>query len=417
MGAAAADPPDEDWLGQPAPWVELKAVSTEDGDLFVEPGEEARMRGIMHNERWPERESLTNVRAEVRPFSNFSVRGNPLLWRSVALGQVAQSTNDVTLSSDSPAAFECGQDLESIVDIHTDQGFARATPVVPTGEPGPPARWGGSGVHEIAPGVESMRVPITPTGSGRIRDLDAHLNVDHPALGDLAIWLYSPSWRSSTLLFRDGGPTPGASNLTFDDEAPPENGYSGAISPSETALSGRLHAPEMWVFEGDRLEGTWELLVSNFGSHPGRLSWDATSSQAVCRDSRSQPAADYQRSLAPSTRQFSMRVPRRFRIADANRKGIPVTVKCKRVCAVDAELQITRRQARRLGLKGPRTRKLTVAASARARPKSRHRFLLRPNARVRRALRRARKVPVLVRVTSGGRTAQAKVELTRRKRR
>ena len=73
-------------------------------------------------------------------------------------------------------------------------------------------------------------------------------------------------------------------------------------------------------------------------------------------------------------------------------------------------------------------RKAEVAADVNAWANWEHHFLLTPRARVRRALRRARTVPLLLRVTSYGvsynnrgltRTTQAEIELTgpRRKRR
>ena len=125
---------------------------------------------------------------------------------------------------------------------------------------------------------------------------------------------------------------------------------------------------------------------------------------------------------------FSLFVPRYLRTADANEDGIPVDVECKGLCAVTTKLQLTRYRARKLGLKAPRKGKLTIAKDAGPYANWEHHFTLRPGRRVRRALRRARTVPLLLNVTAYGmshrnyglkRSTQAEIELTgpRRKRR
>lgn len=125
---------------------------------------------------------------------------------------------------------------------------------------------------------------------------------------------------------------------------------------------------------------------------------------------------------------FSLLVPRYMSIAEANRNGISADVECKRFCAVSVALQLTRYRARKLGLRPPRKGRLTIASEVSSWGSPEHHFILTPRARVRRALRRARKVPLLLRVTSHGlsynnygltRTTQAEIELTgpRRKRR
>jgi hypothetical protein len=114
---------------------------------------------------------------------------------------------------------------------------------------------------------------------------------------------------------------------------------------------------------------------------------------------------------------FSFFVPRRYRTRTANRMGIPVRVKCRTGCAAAVELQITRYRARKLGIRPlPKHRKITISSDGNY-WNGDHFFRLKPElAAVRRALRRHRRVPVLLTVTSYGptgvtRSAQAEIDL------
>jgi hypothetical protein len=122
---------------------------------------------------------------------------------------------------------------------------------------------------------------------------------------------------------------------------------------------------------------------------------------------------------------FSLFVVPHLPTADVIREGLPVSVMCKHTCSAAVELQITRYRARKLGLRRPRRGKLTVAADVGFYSNWEHHFLLRPNRRVRRAFRRAGRLPVLLKVTSfrestsdfRRRTTQTEIQLTGRPRR
>jgi hypothetical protein len=112
-------------------------------------------------------------------------------------------------------------------------------------------------------------------------------------------------------------------------------------------------------------------------------------------------------------------VPRYYRTAKLNRRGLPVRIECS-YCVAEVELQLTRYRARRLGMSGrfPSSKIGMAHAGSTFRPRPQHQFRLRPAARFRKALRRRRRVPILLSVRvrnifGSFRTIGAEIELRR----
>ncbi len=365
---------------QSDPWVEPGIVSTGDGDLYVEPNEHVRMRPRLHNDGF-DPETLTTVRGTLEWSGIVSAPSGRLIWPDLAPHASAPATNELVIDPTSSYAFECGQELQVGIAVQTDQGRKWAPLTIATGEPDGRCR-----NNNNRPPVIKARTWQTPVFVNNWNEL--HLFDSYDPDG----------WIASSRITEDG-------RVVQEGDAP-------------------WSYPFQYTTPGRRVIKV-ELTDNDGASTSKVLNVDVLPKP---------PPRDYTPRPRPGPR-FSVFLPRYLPTVKANRHGIGVRVECKRWCAVTARLQITRFRARKLGLKPPRgQRKLTIATDEGLPPNAEHHFVLRPKARIRRAFRRARKVPVLVTVTSyaslfgpngpmdlslGRRTTQAEVELIgpRRKRR
>jgi hypothetical protein len=353
--------------------VEPGIVSTGDGDLYAEPNEEIHLRPRLHNDGYYS-EKLTNIRGTVASSASMSVISGALTWPDLLPWKSAPATNDLVIASYSRYAFECGADLGLQMELATDQGPRWTQIRIPTGEPG---------------GTCRNDRPVPPTFTLRLYQRPAYIG----NWNQVGFWdARDPDgWITSVRVTVDGR------DVQYQGEP------TGAYEFQWTTLGRRVVKVAMTDNDGATTTKTLNVDVV-----PKQL-----------------PRQPKRYTTGP---RFALFVPRYLPTADANELGVPVNIECKRTCAAMAELQLTRYRARKLGLRAPRRGKLTIASEVVIWSNYEHHFLLRPNARVRRALRRARKVPVLVRATSLGtsynnygltRTTQAEIELTgpRRKRR
>ena len=103
---------------------------------------------------------------------------------------------------------------------------------------------------------------------GTITDLDVTINVNHSAVGDLMVYLTSPSGTTVEVAAFDGGRGDNFTNTVFDDEAPTEIDFSSA------PFTGRFrpHWP-LSLVDGEFANGAWTLRVGDhrYGSDTGTL--------------------------------------------------------------------------------------------------------------------------------------------------
>ncbi len=359
-----AAPARAQWL-QSDPWVEPGIVSTGDGDLYVEPNEHVRMRPRLHNDGF-DPDTLTTVRGTLDWSGIVSAPSGQLIWPDLAPHESAPAINELAIDPMASYAFECGQELQVDIDVQTDQGRKWAPLTIPTGEPD-----GRCQNDNNIPPRFSLRLYQTPAYVGNWNQIGFWDTQD------------PDGWIASVRVTVNGR------DVTYEGD------YDGGYSFQWHTLGRRVVRVSMTDNDGATTTKTFNV--------------DVVPKQ-VPRQYGGRPPT-----IGP---RFSFFVPRRYRTKTANRIGIPVRVHCRSGCAAAVELQLTRYRARKLGIRPlPKQRKITISSGENHYWNGDHSFRLRPDlAAVRRALRRHRRVPVLLKVTSFGptgitRSTQAEIDL------
>ncbi|MGB2820667.1 MAG: proprotein convertase P-domain-containing protein, partial [Phycisphaerae bacterium] len=104
-------------------------------------------------------------------------------------------------------------------------------------------------------GAVASALPVTGL-TGRILDVDVHLDITHTFDGDLEVYLYSPAGTQVELFTAVGGSGQDFTGTVLDDEA-------GTPITAGTAPFGDRFRPEglLGALDGERVNGTWVLEV------------------------------------------------------------------------------------------------------------------------------------------------------------
>ena len=114
---------------------------------------------------------------------------------------------------------------------------------------------------------------INVTGLSAIADLDVTVNITHPSVGDLDLFLQSPTGSFILLTGSVGGAGSNFTGTTFDDEA------TLAISAGQSPFTGSFQPVQpLSAFDGLDPTGTWSLFIQDLGTmNSGTLdSWSLT---------------------------------------------------------------------------------------------------------------------------------------------
>jgi len=120
---------------------------------------------------------------------------------------------------------------------------------------------------------ETVMARISIPDGGRIQDLNlTSLGITHPSIGDLIISLMNPDGEMVTLMDREGGDFPNASNLTFDDQA--SETIQGAAAPFNGTYRPQGDLEDLFLNNGvadTQTGGIWKLIIENTSNREGKL--------------------------------------------------------------------------------------------------------------------------------------------------
>jgi subtilisin-like proprotein convertase family protein len=116
--------------------------------------------------------------------------------------------------------------------------------------------------------LTSTLLVLDPQCPGEIGDVNLHLDIAHPQIGDLTVKLTSPSGKTATVLLRPGFETGALRgcpfddlDVTFDDESETAYGQCAYLSPS---MSGTMRSVSaLSILDGGEREGLWTLVVQD----------------------------------------------------------------------------------------------------------------------------------------------------------
>jgi subtilisin family serine protease len=155
--------------------------------------------------------------------------------------------------------------------------------------------------------ANSLTVSSLSLPAGTVGNLAVKLNVNYPVDKDLYVYLISPTGKTIALDYNRGGIGANFTNTVFSDQA------STPIADGKAPFSG-TYRPEASLSQliGTNTNGTWRLVIRNYGSHSGTLlNWSLSVTPASSSSTTTATAATtktYTNSTAESIKPKSLTV-------------------------------------------------------------------------------------------------------------
>lgn len=253
-------------------------------DGVIDPGETIAVQVTLVNRG---SRPLTGITATVSAGSNVTLASPTATYPDLTTPG-ATATNTTSYLLNVGFGHVCGKPLTLYQTITTSEGDQFLThTLLPTGTMPAAQNHAYTGAALDIPddsyrGTESS---ISISTIGTIADINVHLELTHPWVGDISIVLESPSGTVVNLVDRPGGGAARGANFrgtTFDDE-----GMDGSITTAEAPFTGTFVPLEpLALFEGEPIDGEWWLSVYDQSlNDTGTLdawSLDIQPSQRVC---------------------------------------------------------------------------------------------------------------------------------------
>jgi len=227
--------------------VEFDIVGEPSGNDAADPGETVDVRVTLSNNGLSD---ATNVAAVLAPLTaGVTMELDTAAFPDLAVGGGGTSEVDYRFTVAPDVA--CGTLLRFALTVSYDgfSGPSSADRLVQTFAGVPVGGYGFQAPYEPLPDNEGVDVlsyiTISGTGATVSEGLNLDIDVTHDAIGDLVIWLTSPSGTRAFLHLLQGG--------SADDI---QGNYPGTLTPAQS----------LDRFWGEPLDGTWELMVRDQGN-------------------------------------------------------------------------------------------------------------------------------------------------------
>lgn len=264
---------------------------TGNGDTIIDPGETIAVQVTLMNRG---SRALTDITGEMTAVDSIAtVTGTTSDYPDLSTPGATATNNTGYLLKIGPW-HSCGKPLTLAQTITTGDGWQGTTQVsLPTGIMAPAQNYAYTGPSQDIPDndyIDELRSSMSISDTGTIADVNVHLEITHPWVGDVGVILESPEGTFIDLVDRPGDGAERGANFRgtiFDDE-----GADGSITAATAPFTGSfIPLDALSRFDGESLEGEWTLYVYDEGLDDiGTLdSWslDIQTTRRVCTvDSR-----------------------------------------------------------------------------------------------------------------------------------